>query len=582
MRVFNLKSSPRWRSFLLTAMLFLLGACHPNADRAILRVGLSEEPRTFNIWLAGDANSRKVLSQIYQPLYEREPRNLDFVPWLAAEMPRYDTRRQTYTVTLRKAQWSDGTPLTSADVAFTGALIKEFQIPRYASKWKFIQKIETPDDATVVFHIQQPYATFLSGTLMVPIVPAHQWQPIAAAARKTKKPLAALLNHPIADPIGCGPFVFRKWQQGNFVYLERNQRFFGMDRAINGRRLGPFIDGLLFKIYGTADVAVLALRKGDIDLFWMGIQPGYLDMLAQAPHMRIFTNQKSALYFMGFNTRRPPFDDAILRRAVAVLVDKEFIVSRILQGQGHKMNSIIPPGNTAWYNPMVTTFGSGLTRRQRIQAAFSMLAGAGYTWEKPPVDDYGEIQSASIIKRPDGVSMAPFTILTPPADYDPHRAMSGMMIQEWLRELGLPASARPMHFGSLLEKVKADHDFDAFVLGYGRLSLDPDYLQFFFYSGNDKRNGWNMSGYRNEHFDRLALQSQSETDSVVRRQMVDQMQSIIGEDIPYLPLYDPNLIEAVRTDRFAGWVSMIDGIGNPWSFCQIKQQEPQEAELLNK
>ncbi len=574
MRVLILKLSA-WRpNFLLIALMILLCACRLNPDRAILRVGLSEEPRTLNIWLAGDANSRKVLSQIYQPLYERAPRNLNFVPWLAAEMPRYNAQQQSYTVTLRKAQWSDGTPLTSADVAFTGALIKEFQIPRYASKWKFIQKVETPDDATVVFHLQKPYATFLSGTLMVPIVPAHQWKPIADAARKTTKPLAALLNHPIADPIGCGPYVFRKWQQGNFVYLEKNRRFFGMDQTINGRRLGPFIDGLLFKVYGTSDVAVLALRKGDIDLFWMGIQPGYLDMLAQAPHIRIFTNQKSALYFLGFNTRRPPFDDATLRRAVAILVDKDFIVSRILQGQGHEMDSVIPPGNTTWHNPQVTTPGDGLTRRQRIQAAFSMLAKAGYSWWIPPIDDKGEIQSADIIKMPDGTAMAPFTILTPPADYDPHRAMSGMMIQEWLRDLGLPASARPMHFGSLLEKVKAYHDFDAFVLGYGRLSLDPDYLQFFFYSGNDKRNGWNMSGYHNENFDRLALQSQSETDTVLRRQVVDQMQSIISEDVPYLPLYDPNLIEAVRTDRFAGWVSMIDGIGNPWSFCLLKQVEP--------
>ena len=398
---------------------------------------------------------------------------------------------------------------------------------------------------------------------------------IADAARKTQKPLAALLNHPMPDPIGCGPYVFRKWQQGNFVYLEKNQRFFAKNTTISGRRLGPFIDGLLFKVYGTSDVAVLALRKGDIDLFWMGIQPGYLDMLAQSPRMQIFTNPKSALYFMGFNTRRPPFDDPILRRAVAILVDKDFIVQRILQGQGHKMTSIIPPGNTSWFNPQVTTYGNGLTRRQRIQAAFAMLTKAGYTWEKPPFDDNGEIQSAGIIQRPDGTAMAPFTILTPPADYDPHRAMSGMMIQEWLRDMGLPASARPMHFGSLLEKVKADHDFDAFVLGYGRLSLDPDYLQFFFYSGNDKRNGWNMSGYRNDDFDRLALQSQGETDAALRRKMVFQMQSIIGADVPYLPLYDPNLIEAVRTDRFEGWVSMIDGIGNPWSFCQIKERGPQ-------
>ncbi len=568
------ETGARWPGCLLTAIVIMLCACQADTTGAILKVGLSEEPRTLNIWLAGDANSRKVLSQIYQPLYERRPRDLKLVPWLAADLPRCDARRQTCTVGLRKVLWSDGTPLTSADVAFTGRLIQEFHIPRYASKWKFIDTVETPDESTVVFHLRRPYATFLSGTLTVPIVPAGQWGPIAAAARKTSKPLAALLSHGVANPIGCGPFVFKQWQKGNFLFLEKNQRFFGAGGSIAGYRLGPFVDGLLFKIYGTSDVAVLALRKGDIDLFWMGIQPGYLHILSQNPHLQIFTNEKSALYFMGFNTRRPPFDDLGLRRAAAILVDKNFIIKRILQGRGRRMDSIIPPGNTQWHNFALTGQGQGLSRPQRIQAAFDLLSQAGYTWQTPPVNDSGDIQPASGIKTPDGRVMAPFTILTPPADYDPHRAMSGMMIQQWLRDLGLPAYARPMHFTSLLKKVKADHDFDAFVLGYGRLSLDPDYLQFFFYSGNDKKNGWNMSGYRNENFDRLALASQNEMNPGQRRKLINRMQSMIGADVPYLPLYDPDLIEAARTDRFTGWVSMIDGIGNPWSFCQVKPREP--------
>jgi peptide/nickel transport system substrate-binding protein len=78
--------------------------------------------------------------------------------------------------------------------------------------------------------------------------------------------------------------------------------------------------------------------------------------------------------------------------------------------------------------------------------------------------------------------MPRFTILTPPADYDPHRATSGLMIQEWLRELGMPAYSRPMAFSSMLQQVKSNHDFDAFILGYGRLRLDPDYVRNLFHS----------------------------------------------------------------------------------------------------
>lgn len=537
----------------------------------MLKIGLPEEPRTLNIWLASDANSRKVLSQIYHPLYQRDPETLAFIPWLAARLPEYNAARKIYTVKLRPSlKWSDGTPLTAHDVVFTGRLIQSFKVPRYSSKWRLVKDIVAVDDTTVQFHIQRPYATFLSGTLSAPIVPAHQWRPIVDKANTSQKKLAALLNQNISDPVGNGPFAFHKWQQGNFIHLVKNPYFFGTHIPVNGRKLGPYINGILFKIYGTTDVAVLALRKGEIDMFWMGIQPGHLDQLSASPHIRIYQSRKSALYYMGFNTRQPPFNDRALRRAIATLTDKRFIVHRILQDAGTQMDAIIPSGNVQWHNDSVIRYGEQLNREDRIRKAYQLLDKAGYTWTSPPVDHQGHIQKAKGLHLPDGTPMAPFDLLTPPADYDPHRAMSGLMIQEWLREVGMPAFSRPMHFSSMLQKIKSQHDFNVFILGYGRLSLDPDYLRFFFVSENDKKRGWNMSGYRNAEFDRIATQSQYEMNSEMRRQMIHEMQWIISRDVPYLPLYNPDLLEAVRTDRFKGWVPMVDGIGNRWSFCLLE------------
>jgi len=563
-----------WPMWIMCLTILSFSACHRPGDGNILKIGLSEEPRTLNIWLAGDANSSKVLSQIYQPLYLRDPVTLAFVPWLAAELPTYEPQKRTYTVRLRKAvKWSDGTPLTAEDVVFTGRLIQGFQIPRYASKWRNVEKITALDNHTVAIRIKKPYATFLSGTMMAPIVPAHQWRAIAERAETSQKKLATLLNNEITQPIGSGPFVFQQWQRGNFVYLKKNPLFFASRQTIDGRVLGPYVNGLLFKIYSTTDVAVLALRKGEIDLFWWGIQPGYLEQLNKTPNVKVFQSKKSALYYMGFNTRRAPFNDPVLRQAVATLIDKRFIVQRILQGYGTQMDAVIPPGNIQWYCADVVRHGDGLSRTDRVRQAYQLLSQAGYTWKTPPVGNDGNIQSGEGLQLPDGRPMAAFNLLTPPADYDPHRAMSGMMIQEWLRELGMPVFARPMHFGSLLQKIKSNHDFEAFILGYGRLSLDPDYLRFFFISGNDKPRGWNMSGYRNPEFDRLAVQSESEMNPVQRRHIIYEMQRIISKDVPYLPLYNPGLLEAVRTDRFEGWVPMIDGIGNRWSFCQLKAVE---------
>lgn len=548
-------------------------ACQRPDAQELVGIGLPEEPRTLNIWLASDAASRTVLRQIYQPLYEEAPENLAPIPWLAAGLPVYDARETTYTVKLRPARWSDDTPLTSSDVAFTARLIQEFRIPALASRWQHVDRIETPDPATVVFHLEKPLATFLSRTLQAPIVPAHQWRPIVETARRSEKPLAYLLNYNVRHPIGCGPFVFRQWRRGDYIFMEKNPRYFAAGLTLDDRRLGPYVNGLLFKIYGTTDVAMLALQQGGMDMFWQGIQPGYIDVLKQNPNIRIFQSPKSALYYMGMNTRRPPFDDVHLRRAVAVLIDKDFIVDRLLQGHGTKMFSIIPPGNRKWYNPDVPRYADGASGPARVRRACEILTAAGYTWQRPPLDRDGDVVGGQGIRLPDGRPMATVTILTPPADYDPARAISGTMIQEWLTLAGIPAQARPMEFSALIDQVKNRRDFDAFILGYGRLSIDPDWLGSFFSSRNDRPRGLNMSGYTNPVFDRLAEQSQTEMNEAVRRRMIFKMQEIIMKDVPYIPLYVPDLIEAVRIDRFRGWVPMLDGIGNRWSIDLVKPVE---------
>ena len=559
--------------FVLFSIILLLAVgitCNSARAAHMLKIGLLEEPRTLNIWLASDAWSAKVLSQIYHPLYIREPETLKLIPWLAEQDPIYDPAVLSYTVKLRPARWSDGSEFTSEDVAFTGRFIEEFKVPRYASKWSFIRKIETPDKYSVIFYLKEPKAIFVTRTLTTPIVQKKEWVKVAEDARKTEKPLSTLLNHKVGKPVGSGPFVLKEWKQGAYLYLKKNEYFFGKGKEIGGLKLGPFIDGIIFKIFGTSDAGILALKKGSIDMFWWGIQPGYLDDLRNQKQIQVFSNEKSALYYMGFNVRKPPFSDANLRRAVAMLIDKDFIVSRILQGYGIKMWSMVPPGNRFWYCRDVARYGEGLRKEERIKKAHEILCQAGYTWEAPPVDERGKVTRGKEMRLPNGKPMQRFTILTPPADYDPHRAMSGMMIQEWLREMGMPAYSRPMAFGALIQQVKARRDFDCFILGYGNLSLDPDYLRNFFHSMNDKQRGWNMSGYRNPEFDGIADESARTMDRNKRRALVWDMQKILLKDIPYVPLYNPTLVEAVRKGRFTGWVEMLGGIGNAWSFSLLK------------
>jgi len=549
----------------------------PNAHaKNYIKIGLLEEPKTLNIWLATDAWSSKVLSQIYQPLYIREPKNLDLTPWLAAENPVYDAKALTYTVKMRPAKWSDGSELTSEDVAFTGHLIKTLKVPRYLSNWEFIQKIETPDKRTVRFTLREPKAIFMSRTLTTPIIQKKCWKAILERVKDLEKPLLEVLKQKIRNPISSGPFVLKEWHKGAYVFLERNEHFFGQGQEIAGYHLGPHIDGIIFKFFGTSDAAVLALMKGSIDMFWWGLQQGYLADLEEAENVKIYTSEKSALYYVGFNLRKKPFNDIHFRKAVALITDKHFIVKRILQGYALQADSIVPSSNAFWYDPNVPEYGEGLTRDERIRKAYQLLKEAGYTWEDPPVNAEGKVVQGEELRLPDGSEIKRLTILTPPADYDPQRAMVGIMIQEWLKMLGIPTTSKPMPLGSLIQQVKTRHAFDLFVLGYGNLSLDPDYLRNFFVSKNNKPKGWNTSGYNNPVFDRIANASADAMDREKRRQLIWEMQEILMQDLPWLPLYTPKLAEGVREDRFTGWINMVGGIGNRWSFCCIKPGEKRD------
>jgi len=558
--------------FVFTLICFISSGFSGSRANAthILKIGLMDEPKTLNIWLASDKWSGRVLSLMYQRLYIRDPDTLELIPWLAEKAPVYDESTVSYTIKLRQAKWSDGSEFTSEDVAFTGRLIKEFKVPRYRARWKFIKRIETPDKRTVIFYLDKPMAVFTTRTLTSPIVQKKEWAQVVEKARNSEKPLITLQNYKIKKPVGTGPFVLKEWRQGAFLFVQKNKHFFGTGQKICGRMLGPNIDGIIFKFFGTSDAAVLALKKGTMDMFWNGIQPGYLEDLEKEPEIRLFSNERSALYYWGFNLRKLPFSDVNLRWAVAILIDKEFIITRIVQGHAIRMDSVIPPGNKFWLCTDLPLYGKGLTREERIKKAYKILKKAGYTWKVPPVNGAREVVKGKGICLPSGEPMKKFSILTPPADYDPLRAMSGMIIQEWLKEIGIPVSAKPMAFGSLIQKVKYQHDFDAFILAYGRLDIDPDWMRKFFHSGQDKKRGGNKAGYHNLDFDRIADESAAAMDKEKRQSLIREMQRIILRDVPYIPLYAPDLIEAVREDKFTGWVETLEGIGNLWSFCELK------------
>lgn len=545
-------------------ILLLALSSYPSFGMEVLRIGLLQQPKTLNIWHATDTWSAKILGLSYPNMFLRDPDSLELVPFLAEDYPKLNLAEKSYTLRLKELRWEDGTPFTSEDVVFTGETILKYKVPHFFNRWELVERIEAIDPRTVKFYLKELSPLFESRTLLSPVVQKKEWEPVVRSLEGSKEPLKALTNHKVVRPVGIGPFVVSEVKEGAYVFMKRNPKF-----VEHHMRMGPHVQGIIFKIFGTTDTAVLELKKGGIDYIWWNLPEGYLDDLSKEKGIRLYSSEKNALYFLAFDLRRAPMKDLAFRQAVAYLIDKEFIVTRLLQEKGVVMDSVISPGNKQWFCDKVERYGKGLARQERIKKAYQVLMEAGYSWKEPPIQE-GKTKRGVGLVTPSGEEVKGLTILVPPADYDPVRAMAGTMIQEWLMELGIDAKVKAMPFSALIDQVKSRREYDMVIMGYGNLSLDPDYMRRFFGSEERLQKGDNITGYSSKRFDELAKQAAFCVNTAERKAIVCEMQRILSQDLPVIPLYDPYMIEAVREDRFKGWVPTLGGVGNIWTFLNLR------------
>jgi len=564
-----------WLVAISLALSTLFANPIPAFSKTYLKVAILKEPRNLNPFMTSDAWTKKVISLIFQPLYLVDPDTQTLTPWLAKDQPVYNPDDKTVTFHLREMKWDDGTEFTAEDVVFTGEIIQKFRIPRYYAYWEFVEKIVALDKRTIRMTLKRPMAVFPRRSLTSWIVQKKKWAPLVKRAEKklgasNREALKMIQTHMINDPVGLGPFKFSSRKRGAYILLVKNDHFFGRGKTISGRTLGPYIDGIIFKVFETLPAATLALKEGKIDFLWKGISQAFVQDLVPNPDVNVPMTLARGYRYLGFNLRRSPMSDLAFRHAVAYLINKDFIVKQILHDHGQRLDTFVPPSNAFYYDSNTPAYGKGMDRTKRTRDAYAILTAAGYKWEVPPLNAKGSLQKGKGLIAPDGKVVSNLTLITPPAHYDTEAAAAGKTIQEWLTDFGIPVSWKTMAFGSLLQRVKSKRDFDMFIMGWIGLSLDPDYLRRFFHSSYDASNQWNYTGYNNAEFNRLAELQAETLDLKERRRIVLRMQKLLTTDLPCIPLYIPHRMEGIRSDRFTGWVKQIGGVGNIWTFCMLR------------
>jgi|GEM_PF-133314 len=556
-------------------------------DEVLLKIGCQDEPKTLNIWKATDVWSMHVDAWFYPAFYYRNPVSLEPLPDICtislADLLANSPDGLTYTFPLRDdVKWDDGTQVTAYDFEFGYNVIMELEIPDYLPAYEDVEYFRATGDYEIEIKLAKCTPQFEESIIFSFACPIHQFEPMMEEARGTDVPLQTFLDLPVDNPISCGPFSFGQWEKGAFVKLVTNDTYYGKGRTVvvNGETLteGPYYDGLLLKLYGTTDAALLGIQKGEVDFIWWNLDPGYIAQLLGNPNITIEKADELGFYYLAPNIAKEPFDDLTLRQAMVYLVQKDFIVSRVLQGYGGEAHSVVMPAAGDWYNPNINMYGHGMSKEERVAAATEMLTAAGYT-----VPDVGYAEGG-VVKLPDGTDMQPFEILTPPADYDPMRAMSGVLIQEWWREIGIPVTAKPTSFGEIVHKTFEAMTFDWYILGWriGGTGY-PDHMRYFFHSDQAVPDGNNPMSFKNPECDAYleTIMTACDRDDIIEASW--RAQEIIVEQVGYCALYYRTMNEAHRSDTFDGWFTQLGGIAGSESprscflYLTPKVEEPEET-----
>jgi len=296
------------------------------------------------------------------------------------------------------------------------------------------------------------------------------------------------------EPNGTGPFKLKDWEEGQWLILERSQIYYGelakLEQVVFDLRLYPPMD-----MYETGQIDVVSVYLPYIDRVSDETGPFYPE-LAVTPEL--------SLYYVGFNTAKPPFDDVNVRRAFCHAVDKELIAKVILRSMVNEADGILPPGMLG-YN--------------------EALEGLDYDMEKAE-----ELIAAS---RYGDVSNLPPITLTVDGYGNSIPSYLGAIIQEWQQNLGVEISVRQLETENFLYNLKQEKD-EMFTMGWIADYPDPhNFLDILFYTGSEV----NISEYSNPSLDTLLDQAAIEQDGAVRLAMYQQAEQLVVGDAPCLPLF---------------------------------------------
>jgi peptide/nickel transport system substrate-binding protein len=478
----------------------------PGGGRIV--IGVRGDVTSFNIYTATNAFTQEVADLLYARLAMEQDDFADhppgFKPGLAAS---WDLSADRLALTFHldpRARWSDGREVTSADVLFSHQAATSPDVGWVGSDVKeFIASVSAPDARTVVYRFTRPYPYQMMDAAEGNILPRHVFGEV---------PLALWPKRGFLEPAaGSGPFVLKRYERGAFIELQRNPAYLFAPL--------PRLDTVVFRILPDETTLVNELLAGGIDVM-ENVPPDAAARVQESKRLRLVRVPDLSYTFLCWNTERPLFRDARVRRALTMAIDRPAIIEGLLRGTGRP--SAGPALSFLWaHDPASAPLPHDPDGARRL------LAEAGFA------DRDGD----GLLDR-DGV---PFRFTLESNQGSGLRADVAQMVAAQLRPLGIEATPRVIEFGAFVEAHER-HDFDAFV-GTWRESTKFD-LKSAFHSAS-RTGGYNYGSYSSAELDALIDRARGEADAGKALPLWRKAQRIIAADQPYTFLFERDRLHAV-------------------------------------
>jgi len=537
------------------AALMLAGPLAGSSARAdsgsetTLTVPADTQMTTFNPFLSYYDGELNVIGAIYPTLTMLDTEGKP-IPYLADSW-KTSSDKLTWTFNLHPGlKWSDGQPLTAHDVAWTFNLIMHNATAATSngSLVENFRRVTAPDDNTVVITTKRPQANMLYLSVPVsgiPIVPQHIWTSHVAGLKNYRN-----MDFPV---VGYGPFVLTGFKTNQYAQMTANKSFF----------LGaPGYDKVVTNYYSNSDAAAAALTSGQLQQI-SGLTPAQYNAMSSKNDVMTYQTEASGWTAVEINsgaktrsgkpigTGNPILKDIRVRQAIALGINRDELVRKVLDGHGIVGGGYLPPGYPQffWKPSSSESLAYDPTRAKQL------LDQAGY-----------KVGANGVRVAPDG---KPLVFRLGIHSDDATDAAIAPYLKEWMSAIGVKLDVNAMSFDQLNSNL-AKGDWDMLMDGWST-GPDPTYLLSIQTCGtlpeDNGQNGNTDAFFCNHQYDRLYKRQQTQFDAAQRVQTIASMQKILYANNADLILFYKNGLSGLRTDLVSDY---LQGSKDPQGFYPLQ------------